>query len=56
MASFDQFINSIRQEFGEQDAGKKFEVFCKWFLENDPDGSKTVDRVWLWDEYPNKWQ
>ncbi len=45
MATFDQFVSSIRQEFGEQDAGKKFEVFCKWFLENDPDGSKTVDRV-----------
>ena len=56
MATFDQFINSIRQEFGEQDAGKKFEVFCKWFLENDPEWSKKVDKVWLWDEYPNKWQ
>ena len=56
MASFDQFISSIRQEFGEQDAGKKFEVFCKWFLENDPEWSKKVDKVWLWDEYPNKWQ
>jgi len=56
MATFDQFVSSIRQEFGEQDAGKKFEVFCKWFLENDPEWSKTVDQVWLWDDYPNKWQ
>ena len=56
MATFDQFVSSIRQEFGEQDAGKKFEVFCKWFLENDPEWSKRVDKVWLWDEYPNKWQ
>jgi predicted helicase len=56
MASFDQFISSIRQEFGEQSAGKKFEVFCKWFLENDPEWSKKVDKVWLWDEYPDKWQ
>ena len=56
MATFDQFISSIRQEFGEQGAGKKFEVFCKWFLENDPEWSKKVDKVWLWDEYPNKWQ
>ncbi|MDA9993639.1 DEAD/DEAH box helicase family protein [Burkholderiales bacterium] len=47
---------SLRAEFGEQEAGKKFEVFCKWFLENDPEWSKTVDKVWLWDEYPNKWQ
>ena len=56
MATFDQFISSIRQEFGEQGAGKKFEAFCKWFLENDPEWSKRVDKVWLWDEYPNKWQ
>ena len=56
MATFDQFVSSIRQEFGEQGAGKKFEVFCKWFLENDPEWSKKVDKVWLWDEYPNKWQ
>ena len=40
MASFDQFVSSIRQEFGEQGAGKKFEVICKWFLENDPEWSK----------------
>jgi len=56
MATFDQFVSSIRQEFGEQGAGKKFEVFCKWFLENDPEWSKRVDKVWLWGEYPNKWQ
>jgi superfamily II DNA or RNA helicase len=56
LATFDEFITSIRTEFGEQAAGKKFEVFCKWFLENDPEWSKTVDKVWLWDDYPNKWQ
>jgi len=56
LATFDQFIASIRLEFGEQGAGKPFEVFCKWFLENDPEWSKTVDKVWLWDDYPNKWQ
>ena len=50
MPTFDQFIYSLRQELGEQDAGKKFEVFCKWFLENDPEWSKTVDKVWLWNE------
>ena len=50
MATFDQFISSIQHEFGEQGAGKKFEVFCKWFLENDPEWSKKVDKVWLWDE------
>ena len=50
MATFDQFVSSIRQEFGEQDAGKNFEVFCKWFLGNDPEWSKKVDKVWRWGE------
>ena len=50
MATFDQFISSIQHEFGEQCAGKKFEVFCKWFVENDPEWSKKVDKVWRWGE------
>jgi superfamily II DNA or RNA helicase len=56
LATFDQFILSLEQDFGEQGKGKPFEVFCKWFLENDPEWSKTVDKVWLWDDYPYKWQ
>ena len=56
MATFDEFITSLREEFGASDAGKKFEDFCKWFLEHDPEWSKKVDKIWLWDEYPNKWQ
>ena len=56
MAAFDQFIASLENEFGEQGKGRPFEVFCKWFLKNDPEWSKRVDKVWLWDEYPNKWQ
>ena len=57
MATFDELITSVRQDFGEHNAGKKFEVFCKWFLENDPEWSKTVDKVWLWDEklHANQW-
>ena len=56
MATIDEFLISLRAEFGEQASGKKFEVFCKWSLENDPEWSKKVDKVWLWDDYPNKWQ
>ena len=53
MSSFDQLLSNIRSQ---ENYGKHFEVFCKWFLENDPAWSKTVAKVWLWDEYPNKWQ
>ena len=56
MATVDEFLRSLRKEFGEQEAGRKFEIFCKWFLENDPEWSRAIDKVWLWDEYPNKWQ
>jgi predicted helicase len=56
MSTFDHFVASLEQDFGEQGKGKPFEVFCKWFLENDPEWSKSVDKVWLWDDYPNKWQ
>ena len=56
MSTFDQFVASLEQDYGEQGKGKPFEVFCKWFLENDPEWSKIVDKVWLWDDYPNKWQ
>lgn len=56
MATFDEFTTSLEEEFGPQGKGTKFEVFCKWFLENDPEWSKMVDKVWLWDDYPAKWQ
>ena len=56
MAKFDAFLSSLRAEFGEQEVGKKFESFCKWYLETDPEWSRLVDKVWLWDDYPKKWQ
>ena len=30
---------------------KKFKVFCKCFLETEPEQAKTGDKIWLWDEY-----
>ena len=56
MATFDQFIASLERDFGEQGKGKPFEVFCKWFLENDPEWSAMIDKLWLWDYYPDKCQ
>lgn len=56
MATIDEFLISLEAEFGEQGKGKRFEVFCKWFLENDPEWSRIADKVWLWDDYPDKWQ
>jgi superfamily II DNA or RNA helicase len=35
--------------------GKQFEIFVKWFLENEPFWKSQVDEVWLWDNYPDNW-
>ena len=42
MATFDEFIGSLEKEFGETGKGKPFEIFCKWFLENDPEWSNLT--------------
>jgi superfamily II DNA or RNA helicase len=52
MATFDQFINSI---IADGNDGKAFERFCKHFLETSPEYAHQFDKVWLWDDWPNKW-
>jgi hypothetical protein len=41
----DRRARKFRQEFGEQGAGKKFEVFCKWFLEDDLSAATSHPRT-----------
>jgi len=47
--SFQNFIDTLDH------SGKQFEHFVKWFLENDPEWSSIIDRVWLWDDWPERW-
>jgi predicted helicase len=35
--------------------GKQFEVIAQWFLENAPEWQAQVSQVWLWDDYPQRW-
>jgi predicted helicase len=51
MVTFSQFLHSLDPER----KGQQFEHFVKWFLKNDPEWSTQVDRVWLWDDYPDRW-
>ena len=51
MSNFSTFISS----FNQATKGKQFEVFVKWFLENDPVWKSEVDKVWMWDDYPERW-
>ena len=52
MASFDEFISSI---IADGNDGKAFELFCKHFLETAPEYKDQFEKVWLWDQWPNKW-
>ena len=52
MATFSQFIRSIYRDGND---GKKFEQFVKWFLTHDPEWKTQVEKVWLWDEWPDRW-
>ena len=36
-------------------SGKQFEHFVKWFLQHDPEWATQVDKIWLWDEWPDRW-
>ena len=51
MTSFSEFLRS----FDPERKGAQFEHFVKWFLKNDPEWSTQVDKIWLWDEYPDRW-
>lgn len=35
--------------------GKDWERVCQWFLTNDPIWAAMFKRVWLWDEWPDRW-
>jgi superfamily II DNA or RNA helicase len=35
--------------------GKDFEHFVLWFLTHDPSWSTVVEKVWLWDDWPDRW-
>lgn len=50
---FSDFYNSL--DTNALKRGRQFERFVKWFLQTDPEWSTQVDKVWLWDEYPERW-
>ena len=53
MDNFAPILNDIRSK---EDQGRIFEqIFCKWFLENDPYWKTQVKQVWLWKDWPGRW-
>ena len=43
MVSFNEFLTYLEFDFIEANKGKRFRVFSKWFLENDPEGFETAE-------------
>jgi predicted helicase len=35
--------------------GVQFEKLCKWILENHPMYKSKLTKVWLWDDWPERW-
>ena len=52
MGTISNFINSLKNEAND---GKNFEKFCVWFLTNDDYWKTQVEKVWLWNEWPDRW-
>ena len=48
-------FTNLLEKFDEKSKGKEFEIFCKWFLVNDPYWSTQIKKIWLWNEYPHRW-
>jgi len=54
MATFEEFYHSLPEDSNKR--GEVFErIFVPWFLRTDPEWSTKVKRIWLWDEYPDRW-
>ena len=53
MATFTDLVSSL--DIDPVKRGKQFEVFVKWFLQTDPEWATQVEKVWLWEEYPDRW-
>ena len=51
ISDFLKYLTNIPQI----ERGKVFEVYCKWFLENDPIYASQLKKVWLWKDWPGNW-
>ncbi len=55
--NFQSVINQYREEaFSKRDKGDRFERLTQAFLNNYPTYEGTLDRVWLWKEFPYRKQ
>ena len=44
-----------RLDLDPQTRGRQFEHIAKWYLRHDPKYGLQLRRIWLWDEWPERW-
>ena len=53
--SFQHVLNKYRElSFSEKDKGARFERLMQAYLLTDPMYAEQLEKVWLWDEFPNR--
>jgi predicted helicase len=53
--SFEFIEEKIRRSAKGTEFGKDFEWLCKWYLENAPQYRGKFRKVYLWNEWPDRW-
>lgn len=54
MATFTQVL-SLLLKYPEHRRGRLFEKLCAWFLQNEPAYRRQIRRVWLWNQWSERW-
>jgi superfamily II DNA or RNA helicase len=53
MGTLDELLRQLDPD--PRRRGEEFERICKWFLTNDPVYGHELRRVWLWNDWPGRW-
>ena len=54
--SFGMLLQSLPEDPNNTKVrGDAFEQLCQWFLRTDPEYSRVLKTVWLWNEWPGRW-
>jgi predicted helicase len=56
MTTFNKILDKYRRiSFSERDKGERFERLMQTFLQTDPRYANLFKRVWLWNDFPGKY-
>ena len=53
MATLQHLLSNLSDN--DQERGRQFERICKWYLQNEPQYKLQLKKVWLWNDWPDRW-